>query len=164
MQFRHTINLVAHHDRQPCHTHPAAVRFIDNRRPPQQTGIVRILLLQRFQEVVVNLKNDLQMARQNFAQHIHRPGLQRFAHQSVVGIRENLTAHFKRIIPTELVLINQQTHQLRDRQHRMGVVEVNGDFIRQIIVGFVQLIMTIQNVLHRGGDQEILLAQAQLAS
>ncbi len=89
------------------------------------------------------------MARQDFAQHIHRPGLQRFAHQGVVGIREDLTAHLKRVVPTELVFIYQQTHQLRDRQHRVGVVKVNGDFIGQVVVGFMQLIMAVQDVLHR---------------
>ena len=164
MQLRNAVNLVAHHHCEPCHSHPAAIGFIDNRRPSQQTGIVRILFLQRLQEVVVNLKDDLQMARQNFAQHIDRPGLQRFAHQGVVGIREDLAADLKRIIPTEFMLIDQQTHQLRNRQYRMGVVEVNGDLICQVVVGFVQLIMTVQDVLHRGGDQKILLAQTQLAS
>ena len=82
----------------------------------------------------------------------------------MVGIREDLAADLKRIIPTEFVLIDQQTHQLRNRQYRMGVVEVNGDLICQVVVGFVQLIMTVQDVLYRGRDQEILLAQTQLAS
>ena len=110
VQLGNAVNLVAHHHRQPCHTHTTAVRFIDNRRPPQQSGIVRILFLQRLQEVVVDFKDDLQMARQNFAQHIDRPGLQRFAHQGVVGIREDLAADLKRIVPAELMLIDQQTH------------------------------------------------------
>ena len=163
VQLRHAVYFVADHHRQPRHTHAAAVRLINDRGTSQQAGIVRILLLQRLQEVVVNLKDDLQMARQNFAQHIHRPGFQCFAHQRVVGVREHLAADLKRIVPAKLVLINQQAHQLRDRQHRVGIVEVNGDFIRQVVVGFVQLIMAAQNILDRRGDQEVLLAQTQLA-
>ena len=81
------------------------------------------------------------MARQNFAQHVDRPGFQRFAHQRVVGVGEDLTGHLKRRFPAELVLINQQSHQLRNRQHRVGVVEVNGNFIRQVVIGFMQHVM-----------------------
>lgn len=45
----------------------------------------------------------------------------------------------------------------------MGVIEVNGDFRRQIVVGAVQLVMAAEDILHRRRDQEILLTQAQLA-
>ena len=76
----------------------------------------------------------------------------------MVGIRKNLTGHVKRVIPTKLVMINQQTHQLWDRQHRMRIIEVDSDFIGQIIVCAVQLIMTAQDVLNRGRGQEIGLA------
>ncbi|CPR64728.1 Uncharacterised protein [Salmonella enterica subsp. enterica serovar Bovismorbificans] len=46
----------------------------------------------------------------------------------------------------------------------MRIIEVNGDFIRQILIGFMQLIMTVQDILYRRRDQKILLAQAQLSS
>ena len=141
MQLRYTVNFVAHHNRQPGHTHTTTVGFINDRRPSQQIGIVRILFLQGFQEIVVDFKDDLQVTRQNFTQHIDWPGFQRLAHQRVVGVRENLATDPKRVVPTKLVLINQQAHQLRNRQHRMGIVEMNRDFIRQVIVGFMQLIM-----------------------
>ena len=141
MQLRYTVNFVAHHNRQPGHTHTTTVGFINDRRPSQQIGIVRILFLQGFQEIVVDFKDDLQVTRQNFTQHINRPGFQRLAHQRVVSVGEDLTTHLKRVVPAKLVLIDQQTHHLRNRQHRMSIVEVNRNFIRQVIVGFMQLIM-----------------------
>ena len=122
-----------------------------------------MLLLQRLQEVVVNFENNLQMARQDLAEHLNRPGFQRFAHQRMVGVGEDLAGHFKRLVPVELMLVNQQAHQFRDRQHRVGVVEVNGDFVRQVAVGLMQLEVAMQNILHRRRDQEVLLAQTQLA-
>ncbi|EHC66417.1 hypothetical protein LTSEMIS_4742, partial [Salmonella enterica subsp. enterica serovar Mississippi str. A4-633] len=30
----------------------------------------------------------------------------------------------------------------------MRIIEVNGDFIRQILIGFMQLIMTVQDILY----------------
>ncbi|SLW92181.1 Uncharacterised protein [Klebsiella pneumoniae] len=101
------------------------------------------------------------MARQDFPQHIDRPGLQRFAHQGMVGVGEDPTGHLKRVIPAEAVFVNQQTHQLRDRQHRMGVIEVDSNFIRQVVIGLIQLVMTGEDVLYRRRNKEILLTQAQ---
>ncbi len=41
----------------------------------------------------------------------------------------------------------------------MRIIEVNGDFIRQFSPGFMQLIMTVQDILHRRRDK-VLTAQA----
>ncbi len=73
--FRYTVNFVAHNNRQPGHTHTTTVGFINDRRPYQQIGIVRILFLQGFQEIVVDFKDDLQVTRQNFTR---RAGPARF--------------------------------------------------------------------------------------
>ena len=104
------------------------------------------------------------MARENFAQHIHRPGLERFAHQGMVGIGEDLTGHLERLVPAEFMLVDKQAHQLRYRQHRVGVIQVDGYLVRQVVIGLMQQIVAVQNILHRGRDEEILLAQAQLAA
>ena len=163
VQLRHAVDLVAYHHRQPRHAYATPVRLVDNRRTAQHRRIVGILLLQGLQEVVVNLENNLQMTRQDFTQHIDGPGLQRFAHQGMVGIGEDLAGHLERLIPAKLMLVNQQAHQLRNRQHRVRIVEVNRDFVRQIGVGFMQLVVTAEDILYRRRHEEILLAQAQLA-
>ncbi|MNZ34223.1 hypothetical protein D3C78_515950 [compost metagenome] len=61
------------------------------------------------------------------------------------------------------MLIHQQAHQLWNGQHRVGVVEVNRRFFCQIVVGFVQLIVAVENILDGRRHQEILLTQPQLA-
>ena len=155
---------MAHHHRQPRHTYATTVGLVDNRRPAQHRRIVGVLLLQGLQEIVVDLEDNLQMTRQDFTQHLDRPGLQRFAHQGMVGIGEDLAGHLERLIPAELMLVNQQAHQLRNRQHRMRVVEMNRDFVCQVGVGFMQLVVAAEDVLHRRRYEEVLLPQAQLAS
>ena len=164
MELGHAVDLVADDNRQPGHAHAAAVRLINDRRAAQQAGIVRILLLQRLEEVVVNLKDNLQMARQDFAEHVHRPRLQRFAHQRVVGVREHLAGHLKGVVPAELMLVDQQAHQLRNREHRVGVIKVDRGFLRQVGVGFVQLMVAAEDVLNGRRNEEIFLTQAQLAA
>jgi hypothetical protein len=37
----------------------------------------------------------------------------------------------------------------------MGVVEVDSNFIRQVVIGLIQLVMAGENVLHRRRDEEI---------
>ena len=113
MQLRHAVDLVADHHRQPGHPHATAVGLVDNRGSAEQRGIIGILLLQGLEEVIVNLEDNLQMARQNFAQHIHRPGLKRLAHQRMVGIGEDLTGHLERLVPAEFMFVDKQAHQLR---------------------------------------------------
>ena len=90
---------MAHHHGQPRHAHATPVRLIDNRHTTQQANIVRVLFLNGFQEVVINFKDNLQVARQDLTKHINRPGFQRFAHQRVVGVGEHLAGHLERFIP-----------------------------------------------------------------
>ena len=116
---------MAHHHRQPRHAYATTVGLVDNRRPAQHRRIVGVLLLEGLQEIVVDLEDNLQMTRQDFTQHIDRPGLQRFAHQGMVGIGEGFAGDCP------------------------GVVEVNRDFVRQVGVGFMQLVVAAEDVLHR---------------
>jgi hypothetical protein len=43
----------------------------------------------------------------------------------------------------------------------MGVIEVDSNFIRQVVIGLIQLVMTGEDVLYRRRNKEILLTQAQ---
>lgn len=79
--------------RQPGHTHHTAVMFIDDRHSRQQLAVSRYLRLNLIQEVIVDIEDNLQMARQDLAQHIHRPDFQRLAHQRMIGIGKRLANH-----------------------------------------------------------------------
>ena len=61
------------------------------------------------------------------------------------------------------MFIKQQAHQLGDRQHRMGVVQVDADLGRQVAEVLMGLAVAAQQILHAGADEEIFLVQAQLA-
>ncbi len=80
----------------------------------------------------------------------------------MVGVREDLTAHLKRVVPAKLCSSISRRISSGIRQHRMRIIEVNGDLIRQILIGFMQLIMTVQDILHRRRDQKIPRRSAAL--
>ncbi|MNS87979.1 hypothetical protein D3C72_1219370 [compost metagenome] len=97
---------MARHDRQPGHTHPATIGFINDRHPRQQLIVARRHFLHLFEEVIVNLENQLQVTRQDPTNHVQRPGFQRFAHQRVVGVRKHLLDHRPGIQPAELMFVD----------------------------------------------------------
>ena len=54
-----------------------------------------------------------------------------------------------------------QAHQLRHAQGGVGVVDVDGHLVGQVVQGLVLPQVLFQDALHRGGHQQVLLAQAQ---
>ena len=104
------------------------------------------------------------MARQHAAHHGHRPGLQRFGHQRVVGVGEHLAALRPGAVPRHFVLIDQQAHQLGHGDGRVGVVQVDGHLVGQLVEQLVVVQVAADDVLQRGADEEVFLAQPQLAA
>ena len=163
MQGRHAIDRVAGQHRQVSHAHPAFTGLVNQRHTPHQRHVVPMLLGELRQKVGVDVKDDLQVARQHPAQHLHRPGLQRLMHQRVIGVREHALAQAPGIGPGQVVLVEQQAHQLGDGQHRVGVVEVDADLGAELVKRAVLAQVAAQQVLHAGADKEVLLVQAQFA-
>ena len=51
----------------------------------------------------------------------------------MVRIGQGLAGDIPRLIPAVVILVDEQTHQLRHAKRRMGVIDMDGDLIRQII-------------------------------
>src|SRR5439155_157829 len=70
-----------------------------------------------------------------------------------------------RLVPTDLMLVNQQAHQFGDGDGRMGVVKLNSEMARQFIErGSTLLAIDAEDVLQGTRSKEILLLEAQLFS
>ena len=67
-------------------------------------------------------------------------------------------------IPVVAVLVDQDAHELRDADHRVGVVELEHDLVRQR--GQVRVLLArvehADRVVDGRGDEEVLLLEAQL--
>ncbi len=116
------------------------------------------------QEALVDLVDDLYVTRQDGLEELHRPGLQRFRHQGVVGVGEDARGDVPGLVPVEAFLIHHDTHQFGDGDGRMGVVQLDRHLVGQGIEGIVKLAVAVEDVGERGGDEEILLLEAQLAA
>ena len=109
----------------------------------------------------VHLADDLPDARQRGAEDVDVPLLQRFAHDGVVGIAKHLAADVERGIPVIAALIQQDAHHLGDGQRRVGIVELDGDLVGQVLQRAVLVEVVLQDVGNGRGREEVLLAQAQ---
>jgi hypothetical protein len=113
------------------HAH-AFVPLLADQRQPRHTGLVvgeaRPDLVQ---ETAVDLIDDLQVPRQQLAEHGQRPGFQGLRQQGVIGVADGLHRDGPGRIPVEQPLVGQQTHQLGHPDGGMGVVELHREALRQ---------------------------------
>ena len=114
-------------------------------------------------EAAVHLLHDGVDARQRLPQHALRPLLQGFRHDGVVRVGDGGLRDALGLVPGQALLVHEDAHELRNHQRGMGVVDVEGDLLRQQrhVVADVAL-EDLHSVLQRGARQEVLLHEAQL--
>ena len=158
MQLGNAVDLVAGGKAEVRH---ADLVVRDDGHVVDLAPVVRVDGAQVLDEAAVDLLTDGVDARQLLPEQVDVPALKRLAHNGVVRVGQRAAGDVPRLVPAEVVLINEQAHQLRHTQGRMGVVDVDGDLFRQVRVGAVFLIVLLQDALQRGGDEQVLLLQAQ---
>jgi len=167
MQGRDAVDLVAADDRKMRHAHAAlaAMRptLVDQAQATQETIVARPVRGRVGQELAVDAEDDLQVPRQDLLHQRHGPGLQRFGHQRVVGVAEDLARDGPGRDPAEAVLVDEQAHQLGHADGRVRVIEVDGHLVGQIGEPAVLGQVAGQDVLDAGAGEEVFLAQAQFA-
>jgi hypothetical protein len=65
-------------------------------------------------------------------------------------------------IPLQLLEVDEDALKLDDGQGRVGVVELDGNLLGELLPGTLGLLEAANDVVQRGGDPEVLLLQAQL--
>ena len=73
------------------------------------------------------------MARQQALEQFHRPGLERLRQQRVVGVAETRLGHFPGLVPGDGVLVDQDAQQLGDGDGGVGIVELDGDLLGEVL-------------------------------
>ena len=82
----------------------------------------------------------------------------------MVRIRAGLCRHIPCFLPVQSFLVDEQTHQLRNRNGRMGIVHLDDDFLVELPDVAVFLLIFRDQRLEAGGNEEILLFQPELFS
>ena len=126
-------------------------------------GLVNALGLELGLELVVDLLDDLEVTRQQFADELGRPHFQGFRKQGVAGVVEGLVGDLPSGVPIVAVLVHEDAHELRNADDRVGVVELEGDLVRE--GGQIRLVLArvedADGVVDGGGHEEVLLLEAQ---
>ncbi len=110
----------------------------------------------------IDAVDDLQMARQDALEQMHRPGFQRLGQECVVGVGERAHGDFPGIAPRQAVHVDEQPHQFGNRDARMRVVELDRRPQRQEMEVAIGAQVTRHEVLQRRGHKQIFLPQPQL--
>ena len=143
---------------QICHAHLAAGdgRHIIDLRPV--AGIGKLKPVAR---APVNLADNAVYARQLLTEQVDLPMLERLCHDRMVRVGQALAGDLPRLVPAHLILVDQQPHQLRHAQRRMGVVDMDRDLVGKIGKRAVLLAVLLENRLQRRRNQQILLLEPE---
>ena len=158
MQRRDAVHLVRADDGQVCHAHLPVGNdghLFDKLVLPGEA------FPQIVAETAVDLFEDHVDAGQAACDQIFLPGFERFGHDRVVGIGKGRGGDRPGVVPSESVFIHQQAHEFGDGECRMRVVDVDRGLLRQQVQRPVAVLVVVDDVLQRGGNEEVLLFQAQ---
>ncbi len=101
------------------------------------------------------------MAGQEPLHEAQGPGLQRLGHKGVVGVAQGLGGDLPGGFPGHPFVVDQDAHELGHSQRRMGVIELDGVLLVEVIHGGLVLGIYAHHVLQRARDEEVLLLQAE---
>src|ERR1700741_2411544 len=113
--------------------------------------------------MLVDLVDDLQMARQYALEQRDGPAFEGFRKQGVVGIGAGRDGDIPGLVPGNVMQVDEDTHQFGNGDAGMRIVELNGGLVGKRVDGALGAAVSLPEVLQRSGDEEILLPQAQLA-
>ena len=149
MDFSNAVDLVGTDHTQVTHANLACTALFDD----GQLGLDGIVAWPLgfnhiFQEATVDFINDFEVTRQYALEQVHGPLFQRFRQQGVVGVGEYLVADSPSGIPLQLFFVDQDTHQFRDGDGRVSIVQLNSDLIGKLAeVITMHALVTTQDVL-----------------
>ena len=107
MELRDAIDGMATDACEMCHAHVARSAFI-NKGKPRDPGLVAWKGRAHFiEETAIDLKNDFEMSREQCAEKIDRPLLQRLREQRVIRVGERRVRDRPRLVPVESMLIDK---------------------------------------------------------
>ena len=79
----------------------------------------------------------------------------------MIGVGECSLGDVPSLIPAEMGLVEKDAHQFRDGHGRVGVVELNGDLVRESAPVLIVGAEAANDIGERTRDEEIFLYEAQ---
>ena len=85
------------------------------------------------------------------------PFFECFGHDGVVRVCAAAVRDVPRLVPGEIVLVHEDTHELRNRYGRMGVVELEDNLLGKSVDVVVAGHVLLHRTLDAGRYEEVLL-------
>ena len=158
MQFCDAVDREGTDHTKVCHTDVVAA---DDRDLVQEILVVAFAV-NVHRELTVDLLDDHVDTRQELFDVFDRPAFQRFRHNGMVGVGEGLSADRSGFSPAVAVFIHHKTHEFRDRQSRMCIVQLNDMLFGKVVQRAVLFHMFLDDELQSGGNEEVFLLDAQV--
>ena len=155
----HAVDAVAADHRQVGHANLAV---------PQNSGLAQTLLpallrgVERLVPTTADLVDDLVHAGEELGERADGPLLQSLGQDGVVGVAHDLRHDVPGVVPLELLLVDEDTHELGATHGGVRVVGVDGYKLRQQLpVLAVLLLKGVEQAVDAGRHKQVLLLQAQ---
>ena len=129
MQLCHTVDGMAPDGGQVGHAHPPPAGLVDQGQAGHPGLVAEEAHPNLVQESLIDLVDDLHVAREQALEQGHGPGLQGLREQGVVGEGEGPAGDVPGLVPGHGMVIHEHAHQFRDGDGGMGVVELDGELL-----------------------------------
>ena len=156
----YTIGAVRADDCEIRHADVLAGAFFDHARACNPAFVTGESCSNAIEQAAVDLVNDFELTREHMFKPFHRPFLQCFGQQRVVRISEGPHCDIPRLVPSQVCFIQQNSHQLGDRQRRVRIVELDGNFLLEDPPVGVAAPEAPDEIGKRAGNEKILLHEA----
>ena len=128
VEFGDAVHRAGAHDGQVGHANVFLPCLVDNAHAAQAVILQRPPRGDIPHKPGIDFVNDLQMPGKQSSEHLDGPLLQRLRQNGVVGVAGGRGGDSPGLIPAQPFAIDQQTHQLRDDQRGVRVVELDKGF------------------------------------
>ncbi|OPY65168.1 MAG: hypothetical protein A4E62_02735 [Syntrophorhabdus sp. PtaU1.Bin002] len=114
------------------------------------------------QKTPVNLLDDLEVPREDIRKKPLGPRFKGLRQYRMVRVSEGPRSNSPSIVPHHPLFVHKNSHQLGDGDRRMGIVKLDRNLLRKLIVAPVRLLVSSDDIHKSGADEEILLFEPQL--
>ena len=158
VQLRNAVDAVRSHYTQSCHVN---LIVLDDGHSGGLCTVAAVAFHQACTVTVVDFYDNLEDSRNNLLYKVDIPLFQSFCHNGVVGVSKGVGNDVPSVIPSITAVIQQNPHQFRNGEGRVGVVDVDGNLFVQVIQCAVYAHVVVYDVTDGSSTQEVLLTQTQ---
>ena len=157
VQAGHAVDLLAGRKAEVCHVN---LTVADDEVAAKSLAAAEVRA-EILTPAAVDLAHDLPYTGQQLLDKVLRPLFKSLAHDGVVGVGDAVLDKLPCLIPTKLVLVHEDAHELGDYHRRVRVV-----YLDDMVLGEAADIapcadVLAHDILRGGGDEKVLLLETQ---